>query len=130
MTVQELEESYMFRIIKRSIMKEYPWVKDVKIDQEDFENYKRVVFLNLSIDPYELGQEKDWEVASWVRNEPHYEGSTIGMFFRGRNDEYHELNDEMNTTIEYISDSPAIPDDLRLKTTRNSFSIGNFISVT
>ena len=127
MTVEQVKESYMFRIIKKTLMREYPWIKDVEIDEKDFDDYKTIIFLRAYIDPYELGEEMDWEVARWV--EPGYDGGTsVGMFFKGNNPEYRELTDEINDFVDEIRISPAIPDDLKLPPPKNSWSITDFIS--
>jgi hypothetical protein len=90
MTYEQIKDSYPFRIVRRALMKQYPWIKDVELDQDDFDNYKTVIFLNLYIDPHMLGDENDWTVASWVK--PGYNaGSTIGMFFIERFP-YHEVS--------------------------------------
>lgn len=108
-------------------MREYPWIKDVELEQNDFDNYKTVMFLNLYIDPHMLGDENDWTVASWVK--PGYDaGITIGMFFKERFP-YHEISDDINHFIDNVTDSPAIPEELRLSKPRNSFHVGSYISI-
>jgi hypothetical protein len=127
MTYEQIKDSYPFRIVRRALMKQYPWIKDVELDQDDFDNYKTVIFLNLYIDPHMLGDENDWTVASWVK--PGYNaGSTIGMFFIERFP-YHEVSDDVNHFIDNVTDSPAIPDELRLSKPRNSFHVGSYISI-
>ena len=101
MTVEQLKESYMFRIIKRALMKQYPWIKDVEIDEKDFDDYKTIIFLRAYIDPYELGEQMDWEVARWVT--PGYDGgTTLSLFFKGNDPDYMELTDEVNEFIDEI----------------------------
>lgn len=138
-TMEQIEQSYVFKIVKRILKKQYKWIKDVELDKEDFDNYKYNIFLNLTIDPYELGEEKGWEVARWVTNEPnssgesvyrHYESSALGMFFKGRDPNYSQTTDDIQDYIYDIVKSPAIPDDLRLPKPKDTFMIGNYISVT
>lgn len=127
MTVDQVKDSYMFRIIKRALMKKYPWIKDVEVDEEDFENYKHNIFINVFVDPSILADENDWTVASWV--EPGYDaGSTLGMFFRDRGS-FSYINDEVNDFLYNVTNSPAIPEDLRLPSQRNTFAISSFISI-
>jgi hypothetical protein len=129
-TPQDIEQSYVFKIVKRILKKQYKWIKDVEIDKEDFDNYKYNIFLTLTIDPYELAQEKDWEVARWVVNEPNYEASILGMFFKGRDPNYSQTTDDIQDFMYSITNSPAIPDDLRLPKPKNEFMVGNYISTT
>ena len=127
MTYEQVNNSYVLKIIKRVLMREYPWIKDVELEQNDFVDYKIVMFVKLYIDPYELGYENDWTVASWVK--PGYDaGITIGMFFKERFP-YHEISDDVNHFIDSVTDSPAIPEELRLSKPRNSFHVGSYISI-
>jgi hypothetical protein len=129
-TIEEIEQSYVYKILKRILKKQYKWIKDVELDKEDFDKYKYNIFLNIIIDPYELGQEKDWEVARWVVNEPNYEASILGMFFKGRDPNYSLTTDEVQDFMYSITNSPAIPEDLRLPKPKNEFMVGNYISTT
>jgi hypothetical protein len=127
MIYDQVKDSYLFRIVKRALMKQYPWIKDVELDKDDFDNYKTVMFLNLYIDPYILGDENDWTIASWVK--PGYDaGTTIGMFFNERF-QYHEISDDVNDFIGNVTDSPAIPEELKIPKPKNSFHVGSFISI-
>ena len=127
MTAEEVKESYMFRIIKRALMKEYPWITNVEVNEEEFDNYFRVIFLNVFIDPYILGEEYDWEVARWV--EPGYNSSSVGLFFKDRHPQFSELNVEVNNFIWSVINSPAIPDELKLPKPKDDFSVGDYISI-
>ena len=127
MTVEQVKESYMLRIIKKTLMREYPWIKDVEIDDRDFDDYKTIIFLRAYIDPYELGEQMDWEVARWVT--PGYDGgTTLSLFYNGNNPEYRHLTDEVNDFIDEVRISPAIPDELKLPPPKNAWSISGFIS--
>ena len=129
-TIEEIEQSYVYKILKRILKKQYKWIKDVELDKEDFDKYKYNIFLNLIIDPYELAEEQGWEVARWVVNEPNYESSTLGMFFKGRDPNYSLTTDEVQEFMYNITKSPAIPEDLRLPRPKDEFMVGNYISTT
>lgn len=127
MTIEQIKESYMFRIIKKALMRQYPWIKDVEIDGKNFNDYKTVIFLDIYFDPYELGEQMDWEVARWVT--PGYDGgTTLSLFYNGNNPEYRHLTDEVNDFIDEVRISPAIPDELKLPPPKNAWSISGFIS--
>ena len=127
MTADEVKQSYMFRIIKRALMKQYPWITNVEVNEEEFDNYFRVIFLNVFIDPYILGEEYGWEVARWV--EPGYNSSSVGLFLKDRHPQFSELNDEVNNFIWSVINSPAIPDELKLPKPKDDFSVGDYISI-
>jgi hypothetical protein len=127
MTYDQVKNSYILKIVKRALMKQYPWIKDVEIDEEDFENYNYNIFLNVFIDPSILAEEHGYTIASWVG--PGYDGGHgIGMFFKDRGDFSH-INKEVGNLIDDVTDSPAIPEELRLSKPKNSFHVGSFISI-
>jgi hypothetical protein len=128
MTIEQIKDSYMFKIIKKSLMKEYPWIKDVEIEEKDFDDYKTVIFLYIYFDPYELGEQMDWEVARWVK--PGYDGgTTLSMFYDGNNPDYRDLTYEVNDFVDDVRISPAIPDELKIPPPKNSWSVSGYISI-
>ena len=130
MTQQEIENNYTYKIVRKVLMREYPWIKDVRLDIPRLENFRYVIFLDLFIDPYVLGKEQEWDVARWIessikRNEP-YESMSLSLFFNGSTDEMRELKNEVSKTIEDVQQSPAIPYDMRLPDGR--FMVGSFFT--
>jgi len=128
MTLEELKNSYVFKIVRRVLMKQYPWIKDVRISEDDFNDYRYIIFLDLYIDPYILGEEMDWTVASWVK--PGYDaGSTLGLLFKDRAN-FSDVTIELGNLMDEITHSPAIPEEMRLTKPKDDFSIGSYISVS
>jgi len=128
MTIEQIKESYMLKIIKKSLMREYPWIKDVEIEEKDFDDYKTVIFLYIYFDPYELGEQMDWKVARWVK--PGYDGgTTLSMFYDGNNPDYRDLTYEVNDFVDDVRISPAIPDELKIPPPKNSWSVSGYISI-
>ena len=125
-TIEEMKQSYMFKIVRRALMREYKWIKDVMLDEEDYEQYEYNTFLILKIDPYELAEEEQWEVAPWVNKDPNYHSSLLSMFFKGNNKRYGELSQSIEDLLDKIVRSPAIPNELRLKPPRQGFAIGDY----
>ena len=132
MTQQEIENNYTYKVVRKVLMREYPWIKDVRLDIPRLENFTYVIFLDLFIDPYVLGKEYDWKVSRWTesfikRNEP-CESMSLSLFFNGSTDEMRELKNEVSKTIEDVQQSPAIPQDMRLPTSQARLMIGSFFT--
>ena len=132
MTQQEIENNYTYKVVRKVLMREYPWIKDVQLDVPRLVNFTYVIFLDIFIDPYELGKEHGWDVARWIessikRNEP-YESMSLSLFFNGSTDEMRELKNEVSKTIEDVQQSPAIPQDMRLPTSQARLMIGSFFT--
>jgi hypothetical protein len=128
-TEQEVYDNYEFKVIKRALMREYPWVTDIKVSQEDLDEYM-LIFLELDIDLPKLVDQTGWTLSAWVKRAfndgDHYRGNNIAIFFDTPGYAVtRPLQDEMNRLIESIHNSPALPEDLKLMTGR-SFSVGEF----
>lgn len=132
MTAEQVENNYTYKVIRKVLMREYPWIKDVRLDIPRLENFTYVIFLDLFIDPYVLGKEHGWDVARWIessikRNEP-YESMSLSLFFNGSTDEMRELKNEVSKTIEDVQKSPAIPPDMRIPTYEARLIVGSFFT--
>ena len=53
MTEQDLINSLEFKIIKKTLKLEYPWIKDI-IPDGDPDMYKFTIYINVIFDPFEL----------------------------------------------------------------------------
>ena len=129
MTAEEIQDNYTYKIVRKVLMREFPWIKDVQLDVPGLEKFNYVIFLNVYINPYELGQERDYNVARWIenaiRNNEDYQTSVITMYFDGSTDEMRAITQEVNDTIEATQKSPAIPPDLRLPDNKR-FMVGSY----
>jgi len=129
MTQQEIENNYTYKIVRKVLMREFPWIKDVQLDVPGLEKFQYVLFLNIYMNPYELGEERDFKVAKWIeqaiRNNEDYNTSVITMYFEGSSDEMREVTQELNDTISATQNSPAIPVDLRLPENKR-FMVGSY----
>jgi hypothetical protein len=132
MTTQEIENNYTYKVIRKVLMREYPWIKDVRLDTSRMGNFKYVIFLDLFIDPYELGKEHDWTVARWIetsiRNNEPYDSTMLSLFFVGSTDDMREQKEHVNKTISDVQESPAIPPEMRLPTSEVRLLIGSFFT--
>jgi len=129
MTQQEIENNYTYKIVRKVLMREFPWIKDVQLDVPGLEKFEYAIFLDIYMNPYELGEERDFEVAHWIesaiRQGEDYDTSVISMYFNGSTDEMRDVTQEINDTIEATQNSPAIPVDMRLPENKR-FMVGTY----
>ena len=129
MTAQEIENNYTYKIVRKVLMREFPWIKDVQLDIPGLEKFEYVLFLDIYINPYELGEERGYNVARWIesaiRNKEDYYTSVITMYFDGSSEEMRAITTEVNDTIEATQNSPAIPQDMRLPE-KKRFMVGSY----
>ena len=129
MTAQEIQDNFTYKIVRKVLLREFPWIKDVQLNIQDLERFVHVIFLDVYINPYILGEERGFEVANWIessiRNKEDYDTSVITMYFNGSSDEMRAVTQEVNDTIEATQNSPAIPPDLRLPEDKR-FMVGSY----
>jgi hypothetical protein len=130
MTPEELQNNYEYKVVRRALMKEYPWIKDVTFTPEELDQYN-LIFLNLIVDPAKMGEQYGWEMNTWVKRAYEegqmYRGNYPSLLFKityevGRD----EINDPITRMFEEIHSSPALPEDMRLPRGR-VFQVGSFI---
>jgi len=118
MTKEEIINNYEFKLTKKTLLRQFPWIKDM-VPSDDSDGYKSLCFVDIIIDPFELGEQEGWEVASYV--------SPVSSIFkyRGFNSPYlstfyehrdgpSELEKQIENEMTMIHKTPAIPIDLKL----------------
>ena len=119
MTYEEFLDNYEFKVAKRMMLREYPWIKDVTFLNPDEINKWNLIFVDMFINPFELAEEKGWTLAPYViqtieRGEEFWSPYLTTYFTRSIGEEGRELVDELENTLEGIHNSPAIPIEMRL----------------
>ena len=134
-TKEEVENSYEFKLMKRIIKKEFPFVKDIILPNDDEINKWELIFVILVIDPFQLQRMTGWEISSFVKS---YFNLLAGYYqdyrfksvypqtmFNISRDEGMALAQEIERTMRSISTSPALPQDLKIGKDR-LFAIGEW----
>lgn len=125
MTPDQVRDNYEFKVTKRILMREFPWIKDVTIDEGDLQVYN-TIFVNLIIDPIELANQYNWVLNRWVKGN-NYESSTPSMLFDITHKEGEEkVSDPIDKILNEVHTSKAIPQELKLPDTR-WIGIGGYI---
>lgn len=128
-TPEGLDNNYVLKLIKRALMREYPYIKDVTIDYNDIEKY-RTIFLELSVDAFEMAEYYDVRPMSYVRGyinrkEP-LSAVSPSVLFDITYEEGRDIIDRINDDIRSIVDNPAIPNELKNLNNR-PFLVGGFV---
>lgn len=120
----QVRNNYEFKLIKRILMNEFPWIKDVDVDEFDLKIYS-TIFINLTIDPILLANQYNWIMNPWVDN--NYTTSTISMIFDISHREGEELITEpIQKEIVDVVMSNAVPQELKTPKYRR-ISFGSYI---
>ena len=130
MTPEELQNNYEFKVVRRALMREYPWIKDVTFNSEELGTYN-LIFLNLIVNPEKMGEHYGWEMNRWVKSAwekgLRYSSTYPSILFEIPFEEGKEtVTTPINKMLEEIHSSPALPEDMRLPKGR-SFSVGSYV---
>ena len=92
-------------------------------DDNDEINKYNLIFLDVTIDPYELGRQEDWTVSKYldrsINEEGEYWSPYLSSFYRDIMwEDARPLQNDINKALASIHSSPALPIDLRLPGTR------------
>ena len=130
MSGDDLRNNYEFKVVRRVLIREYPWIKDVTFYEDELDVYN-IIFLNLTIDPIEMGETYGHDMNSWVKTAigrgEKYKGTYPSLILNiSYLDGQDEITKPINDTISQVHKSPALPEDLRLPRGR-MFQVGNYI---
>jgi hypothetical protein len=137
-TQNEVENNYEFKLMKKVLRQEHPWVIDVLVPDDEEINKYNLIFLQLIIDPFMLQQEVGLPLERWIKrylvderykqmSRPYaYISAYISTMFNGDREITREIQDEVEKVMRSVGKSAAIPEDLKLRKGR-AFSPGEYI---
>ena len=118
MTYEEFLDNYEFKVAKRMLLREYPWIKDVFFRNPEEVNKYNLIFLDVTFDPFELAQQDGWRLASYIvrtiERGDDFWSPYLSIFFTTNTDDARALVQEMDKSLESIHASPAIPQEMKL----------------
>jgi hypothetical protein len=108
-------------------MKEFPWIKDVFVRQDDLNHYT-TIFLNFEFDPTEFSKAYGHETKKWIQ-ELVDEGKYLDYSYPNLiNDmgyeDWRPVREDIRRTIKDVSDNPAIPDEFKFD--RRNIELGSW----
>ena len=120
MTKEEIENSYVFKVVRRALMNELPYIKGVHVDETSIKDTYTVVFLTLDFDPfifslqYNIPFAKTW--LNYLRLVDEDKTSVPGIFFKPEHREKVDLKlKEIEALVNDIQKSPAIPNEYKIE---------------
>jgi len=118
MTEQELNDNYEFKVTKRALLREYPFIKKVFIKHPDeIDKYNSMIFFDVVIDPYILGNMFGVKICNvverYLRQGDTYWSPYLSSYFADRENTY-DIKKEIDNLIWGIHNSTAIPPELKL----------------
>ena len=137
-TPTEVENNYEFKLMKKVLRQEYPWIKDVLVPNDEEINKYNLIFCPIVIDPFILQKEVGLPLERWIKRyltderykqtnrQYAYVSSYISTMFNGDRDISTLLQGELDILMRSVGRSAAIPNDLKMGKGRQ-FSSGEFL---
>lgn len=124
---------FELKLIRKTLMKRYPWIKDVKADPETSNKYKYSEFIDIYYDIHELAEMEQLDIEPWVINRMNYGDGTYQSsylqvpFAKEDDDKIEDILIQIKSDIKKIHNTDALPKEL--KTTKTP-SLSMFYAVT
>jgi hypothetical protein len=117
-TTEELYDNYTFKLIKRSLMREFPYIKNVFVNPRDLGKYS-TIFLSFDYDPTIWGEMYNDPMVKWLKDVKD-EGKYIDFSYpnTGTNmgyDEYYPIKKSIEKVMSQVADSEAVPRELKIQ---------------
>lgn len=127
MSIKEFLNNYEYKVTKRILRKEYPFITDV-IPTERFEDYDFLKFVYVVIDPYKmlemypdmapLYKYLTYSMNIDVRGTEYIYGVSLKSFLddnKSRKSEAVNITFHIEKTVSTIHKSPSLPQDMRIQ---------------
>jgi len=118
-TTEEIEDNYEFKVMKRLIKKEFPFITDMKLTH-NWVDYNSLFFVDITLSPsllMELLNIPDTPRATRYLKAFRSEVPYLTMLFPSEyneGDKIHNLGKNIQSVMTKIHQSPSMPDDMRL----------------
>ena len=111
-TPEDIYNVYAFKLLRKALKREFPWIKDIFVRQEDLDLYT-TIFLNFEFDPTEFSETYGFDTKPWIQ-EMIDEGKYLDWSYPNLiNDmdyeQYKKVRDGIRRTIKDVSENPALP---------------------
>lgn len=130
-TKEQIENTLEFKILKRILLKEIPWILDVKLPSEESLNEWKTLYLNFVIDPYLIQKMFGWKIEFFViyevKKNKYYDSPYLAVIF-DRKDKDSVINFQSNfkqlLKSIFLQTQKNIPEELSSPIFKDNFPYG------
>jgi hypothetical protein len=131
---EELYSNYEYKVTVKALKREFPFIKDVRIDEQQINKYG-LIFIELYIDPYEMAKTynltpSQYIMSSIMKGEDYFNGPVITptIYFKDAQDVIRPITKDIEKLIEDVHNSNAIPSTMKMYQGR-ALSLGGFVVI-
>jgi hypothetical protein len=117
-STEQLYDNYTFKLLKRSLMREFPYIKNVFVNFFDLGRYN-TIFLNFDFDPAIWEQMYNDPMVKWLKDVTD-EGGYIDLSYpttatNMEYDEYQPIKKSIEKVMSDVFNSEAVPQELKIQ---------------
>ena len=115
-TPEDIYNVYAFKLLRKALKREFPWIKDIFVRQEDLDFYT-TIFLNFEFDPNEFSKAYGHETKEWMKelidNGFYFDYSYPNLINDMPYEEFKSVRDNLRSVIKDVVWNPALPDEFK-----------------
>ena len=120
-TPEELYDNYTFKLIKRALMREFPYIKNVFVGDFDLGKYN-TIFLNFELDPTIWEEMYDDEFQGWLKGAMD-DGKYVDLSYPitasyMTYDEYQPIKRKIEKVMSEVVNTDAVPREFKIQGNR------------
>jgi hypothetical protein len=128
---EELYSNYEYKVTVKALKREFPFIKDVRIDEQQINKYG-LIFIELYIDPYEMAKTynltpSQYIMSSIMKGEDYFIGPvfTPTIYFKEGLLQINPITDAIDRLVKDVHNSNAIPSTMKMYQGRQ-LSVGGY----
>lgn len=133
-TPEELYDNYEYKVTVKALKREFPFIKDVRIDEDKINQYG-IIFLELYIDPYQMAKTynltpSEYIMGSIMKGEDYFNGPvfTPTIYFKEGLEQLKPVTEAIDRLVDEVHYSKAIPTTMKMYHGRR-LAVGGYIVI-
>jgi len=131
---EELYSNYEYKVTVKALKREFPFIKDVRIDEDNINRYG-LIFIEIYIDPYQMAKiynltPSEFIMSSIMKGEDYFNGPVItpSIYFKEEQPVVKPITEAIDTLINEVHDSKAIPSTMKMFHGRK-IAVGGYVVI-
>jgi hypothetical protein len=131
---EELYSNYEYKVTVKALKREFPFIKDVRIDEDNINRYG-LIFIEIYIDPYQMAKiynltPSEFIMSSIMKGEDYFNGPVItpSIYFKEEQPVVKPITEAIDTLIDDVHKSNAIPSTMKMFQGRK-IAVGGYVVI-
>ena len=131
---EELYSNYEYKVTVKALKREFPFIKDVRIDEDNINRYG-LIFIEIYIDPYQMAKiynltPSEFIMSSIMKGEDYFNGPVItpSIYFKEEQPVVKPITEAIDTLIDDVHKSNAIPSTMKMFHGRK-IAVGGYVVI-